>query len=178
MSRKPSRYLLLALLLALCLPALKARAGSLSTTFGVTMTVPKVCIILTSGSYAFGNYDPVSANKTTDLTTSASNFVSVYCTKNSTSVWVGFDAGTNSAKAPAGSTRAVSDGSSDYIGYDFYQDNTWTTLWGNTQATGEALTGFTSAFTPVQATAYGKAPHGQDVPAGSYTDTITATVNF
>jgi len=142
------------------------------------MTVTRNCKITTSGTFNFGNYDPVVANASAPLNVTTPAFISVNCNKNTTSVWVGLDAGTNSSHAPAGSTRAVSDGSGDYIGYDFYQDSAFTTLWGNTQATAPTLGPFTSAKTPVTATVYGQAPAGQDVPVGTYTDTITATVNF
>lgn len=178
--RKPSRYLLLlsAVSLAFGLPVLRAQAGSSSTTFQVSMTVARNCKITTSGTFNFGNYDPVVANASAPLNVTTPAFISVNCNKNTPSVWVGLDAGTNSSHAPAGSTRAASDGAGDYIGYDFYQDSAFTTLWGNTQATAPTIGPFTSAKTPVTATVYGQAPAGQDVPVGTYTDTITATVNF
>jgi len=178
--RKPSRYLILlsAVSLAFGLPVLRAQAGSSSTTFQVSMTVARNCKITTSGTFNFGNYDPVVANASAPLNVTTPAFISVNCNKNTKSIWVGLDAGTNSSHAPAGSTRAVSDGNGDYIGYDFYQDSAFTTLWGNTQATAQTLGPFTSAKTPVTATVYGQAPAGQDVPVGTYTDTITATVNF
>jgi len=178
--RKPSRYLLLgsAISLAFGLPVLRAQAGSSSTTFQVSMTVARNCKITTSGTFNFGNYDPVVANASAPLNVTTPAFISVNCNKNTASVWVGLDAGANSSHAPAGSTRAASDGAGDYIGYDFYQDSAFTTLWGNTQATAPTLGPFTSAKTPVTATVYGQAPAGQDVPVGTYTDTITATVNF
>ncbi len=178
--RKPSRYLILlsAVSLAFGLPVLRAQAGSSSTTFQVSMTVTQNCKITTSGNFNFGNYDPVVANALAPLQVTTPGFISVNCNKNTTSVWVGLDTGTNSSHAPTGSTRAVSDGNGDYIGYDFYQDSAFTTVWGNTSATAPTLGPFTSAKTPVTANVYGQAPAGQDVPAGTYTDTITATVNF
>ncbi|MBX5452391.1 MAG: spore coat U domain-containing protein [Acidobacteriia bacterium] len=177
---KPSRYLLLFSLLpfAFGLPALPVQAGSSSATFQVGMKIVRNCRITTSGTFNFGNYDPVVANASAPLRVTVPTFISVNCTKNTPSVWVGLNRGRNSKHAPAGSHRAASDGKRNYIGYDFYQDSTFTTLWENTRATAPTLGPFTSAKTAVTVTAYGQAPAGQDVPVGTYTDTITATVNF
>ena len=63
--------------------------------------------------------------------------------------------------------------------YNLYLDASRTTIWGD-------LTGGTSAYTNASpprnqdnpVTIYGRIPAGQDVSAGSYGDTITATINF
>ncbi|SRR5579875_823795 len=177
MSRRRLRCFLFAVVLAL-LPAFKASAGTSSTTFGVSMAVARNCKIATTGTYNFGAYDPVVANASSSLQVTSANFISVNCNKNTSSVWVGLDAGTHSGHAPSGSTRAASDGNGNYIGYDFYQDSAFTTLWGNTASTAPTLGPFNSSKTAVTANVYGQAPGGQDVPVGTYTDTITATVNF
>jgi len=142
------------------------------------MKVVRNCKIASSGTFNFGDYDPVVANASTPLRVTVPTFISVNCNKHTPSVWVGLNRGRNSRHAPRGSHRAASDGKGNYIGYDFYQDSAFTTLWENTRATAPTLGPFTSAKTPVTATVYGQAPAGQDVPVGTYTDTITATVNF
>jgi spore coat protein U-like protein len=58
-----------------------------------------------------------------------------------------------------------------------YQDSSRSTVWGNSGA--ELLS---PSAAPSKATrdftVYGRIPSNQDVPAGSYGDTVTATVNF
>jgi spore coat protein U-like protein len=178
--RKSSGALLLfsVLSLAFGLVVLPALAGSSSTTFQASMTVPRSCKVTISGSFNFGNYDPVVANASAPLNVTVPAFLSVYCTKGTPSVWVGLNTGTNSSHAPAGMNHAASDGKGNYVGYEFYQDPAFTTVWGNTQATAPTFGPFNSAKTPATAHVYGRAPAGQDLPAGTYTDTITATVNF
>ena len=98
--------------------------------------------------------------------------MSIACTKGATTT-IGLDLGSNAS----GSTRRLTDGSSNYLTYELYQDSGRSTVWGNSGA---------GLFTPVAApskasrafTAYGRVAGAQDVPAGTYTDTVTATVNF
>jgi len=179
-SRRLSGYrvFLWAALLAFGLAVLPALAGSSSTTFQTSMTVPRSCKITIAGSFNFGNYDPVVANASAPLNVTVPAFISVYCTKGTPSAWVGLNTGINSSHALAGAQHAASDGKGNYVGYEFYQDPTFTTVWGNTQATAPTFGPFNSAKIPATAHIYGRAPAGQDIPAGTYTDTITATVNF
>jgi spore coat protein U-like protein len=154
------------------LAAAPAFAGSATSNFTVTASVANNCSISTTG-ISFGAYDPIVANATTALDSTGS--VTIACTKGATTT-IGLNAGNNGANA-TGTTRAMKSGS-DYLSYEIYQNTGRTTLWGNSGA---------DLFTPVAApssaprtfTTYGRVPAGQDVPAGaSYTDTVTATVNF
>ena len=58
-----------------------------------------------------------------------------------------------------------------------YKDSARTAVWGDA---GGALysAGAAPSKAPRAFTVYGRVPAGQDVPAGSYSDTIVATVNF
>jgi len=71
----------------------------------------------------------------------------------------------------------MKDATTDYLTYELYQETGRTTVWGTT---GTALLSIGAA--PSKAartfTVYGRIPSGQDLPAGSYTDTVQATVNF
>ena len=97
--------------------------------------------------------------------------VSIACTKGAVTT-VGLDAGTN---ATAGTRRLATSG--NFLTYELYQDSNHSTVWGNS---GAAL--YNSGTAPSRAArtfqVYGRLLAGQDVPAGSYTDTITAVVNF
>ena len=69
--------------------------------------------------------------------------------------------------------------SSEALTYNLYLDASRTTIWGDG-------TGGTQAYSDpsakknqsVTVTIYGRIPAGQDVSAVSYSNTITATINF
>ena len=98
--------------------------------------------------------------------------VTIACTKGATTT-IGLGLGGNAS----GSTRRLTDGSGNYLTYEAYQDSSHATVWGTS---GAGL--LTPAAAPSKAarnfTVYGRIAGNQDVPAGSYTDTVTATVNF
>jgi spore coat protein U-like protein len=145
------------------------QAGSASSSLSVSATVVNNCTI-TTAALAFGTYDPVGANTSASL--DATGTVSISCTKGAATT-IGLGLGSNAS----GSTRRLSDGASNFLTYEMYQDSGRTTVWG---ATGGAL--FTPPAAPSKAlrgfAVYGRISGGQDVPAGSYADTVTATVNF
>lgn len=130
------------------------------------------CNFTSSNTMDFLSYDPTGANATAPL--GGTVVVSVRCTRGAT-VTIGIDTGANAANAPAGSTRAMKLGT-NYLGYDFYQDSTYATLWTNS---GPGLYSFVSpSNAPNPVTVFGKVPGGQDVSAGLYQDTVQVTVNY
>jgi spore coat protein U-like protein len=149
-----------------------AVAGSKSTTFNVTSTVSANCTI-SATDLTFGAYDPVVANKTTALDVNTT--VTVLCTKGSSGVTVGLDLGIHTVAG----NRFMSNGT-DPLQYQLYSDSAGGTVWGNS---GAGLVTW-PVFGPIGAgagtphTVFGRVPAGQDVSVGSYSDTITATVNF
>lgn len=151
---------------------LSSIAAQKSQNMPVQAQVNVNCNFTSTPTMDFLSYDPTGANATAAL--GASVGVSVRCTKGA-SVSIGIDTGANAANAPIGSTRAMKNGT-NYLGYDFYHENTYTTLWTNT---GGGLYSFTSASsTPFTVPIYGKVPQAQDVPAGLYQDTVVVTVNY
>ena len=151
------------------LVATTAHAGSASTSLALSASVSNNCTISTA-PVGFGSYDPVVANASANL--DGTGTVSIACTKGATTT-IGLDLGSNAS----GSVRRLTDGSSNYLTYELYQDSGRSTVWGNA---GAGL--FTPAAAPSKAsrsfTAYGRVAGSQDVPAGTYADTVTATVNF
>ena len=140
-----------------------------STNLGVSATVINNCLISTS-ALAFGSYDPVVGNSAADL--DGTGVVSVACTKG-VSPTIALGLGSNAS----GSTRRMSDGSGNFLTYELYKETGRVTVWG---AAGGALLSTSAA--PSKAardfTVYGRVTAGQDATAGSYTDTVVATVNF
>lgn len=147
-------------------------AGSASTSLAVSATVATNCTITTS-AVNFGTYDPVVVNASAPL--DGTGTVTVACTKG-TNATIGLGAGANSAQA-SGTTRAMAGPSGNYLSYELYQDSGRTTVWTDS-GTGLRSTGAAPNKAPRDFTVYGRVPGGQDVEAGSYNDTVTATVNF
>ena len=146
-----------------------AHAASASASLSVSAAVANNCTISTT-ALAFGTYDPVVAQASADLDGTGS--VTIACTKGA-STTIGLGLGSN----PSGATRRLGDGASNFLNYEVYMDSVRATVWGNS---GAAL--LTPPAAPSKGarsfTVYGRIVGNQDVPAGSYTDTVTATVNF
>lgn len=144
-------------------------AGSATANLSVSASVAVNCTIST-GALAFGSYDPVVTHASSPLDGTGS--VTIACTKGSSQT-IGLGLGSNAS----GSQRRMTDGSSNYLNYELYQNSARTTVWGNS---GADL--YTPAAAPSKAartfTVYGRVAANQDVPAGTYTDTVVATVNF
>ena len=111
-----------------------------------------------------------SANATSAL--DATGSVIVACTKGSTAT-VGMGLGAN----VSGAVRRMVFSTSNYLTYELYTETTRTTVWGTAGgallSTGVAQTKAARSFT-----VYGRVAAAQDVPAGAFTDTVVATVNF
>jgi spore coat protein U-like protein len=144
-------------------------AATASNPLTVSATVINNCLINTS-ALAFGSYDPVVGNTSADL--DGAGVVSVACTKG-VAPTIALGLGSNAS----GSTRRMSDGSGNYLTYELYKESGHVTVWG---ASGGALLSTSAAPSKASRdfTVYGRVTAGQDATAGSYTDTVVATVNF
>jgi spore coat protein U-like protein len=169
-----ARKLLAAGVAALAISAASSTdAATATSNLSVTASVTANCTISTT-AVAFGAYDPVVTNATTAL--NGTGTVSVNCTSgDSTTVTLGQGANAGTGSTDAAPARRLNDGGSDFLNYTLYQDTGRSTVWGNTTGTGVAYTG-TGLVTVL--TVYGAVAAGQNVPAGSYTDTVVATITF
>ena len=160
--------LALALTAGLAAATTTLSASTATSTMAVSATVVNNCTI-TTNPIAFGTYDPIVAQASSPL--DAPGAVVLTCTKGAVTT-VGLDGGVNGT---SGARRLASSGS--FLTYELYQDSSHSTVWGND---GAAL--YNSGTSPSKDArtfqVYGRLLGGQDVPAGSYTDTITAIVNF
>jgi spore coat protein U-like protein len=149
--------------------AAPAFAATATANLSVTATVTNNCTISTT-PVAFGVYDPVVAHASTNL--DGTGTVVVTCTKGAVTT-VGLGLGSN----VTGSTRRLKDAGTNYLTYELYRDAGRVTVWGTA---GGAL--LSPGAAPSKAartfTVYGQIPANQDIPAGTYTDTVVATVNF
>lgn len=141
----------------------------------MTATVATNCTINTTTQLAFGTYDPLGANASTPL--NGTGQIQVACTKGTNSPLIGMDLGQNAS----GTTRRMAAGG-EYLNYEIYQPDAagtgcpYTTVWGNGGAA--RYDPGTVNKTGKNITVCGRIPENQDVAAGSYTDTVTATINF
>jgi spore coat protein U-like protein len=143
--------------------------GSDSRFFTVSVTILAECNVSTS-PLTFGNYDPVVTNAASNLDNTT--LVNVYCTKG-TPVTVTLDNGTWAS----GTTRRLKSAAGNFLTYEMYKDAARGVIWNGTNTnTGTS----TSKLTPINNgfTVYGRVPSAQDIPAGSYSDTVTVTVNY
>jgi spore coat protein U-like protein len=166
------RFLMLAA--ACALGAGGVFAATATTTFTVTAAVSANCTISATG-ISF-TYDPVSANATTAAT--ATGTVTIACTKGS-GPSIGLNAG-NNAGAVAGVTRAMANGA-NRLGYELFQQAAAPgngAVWSDIGGANPLNAGVSPSKAARSFTVQAQIPAGQDVSVGSYSDTITATVNF
>lgn len=142
-------------------------AATVGTTFNVTTSVVSACSV-SAANLAFGNYDPLSVLNT-DGTTTVTVTCSLLAPYN-----IGFDTGLHGSSV---STREMQlDGETETIGYGLYRDALRTLNWGNTVGT-DTLSGVGTGLA-IPTAVYGRISAQQNVPVGSYADTITVTVTY
>lgn len=156
-----------------------ALADTATANLTVSASVSKRCTISTT-ALAFGAYDPIGANATAPL--NGSGAVSVACSKGSTGLTIGLGDGANAS----GTQRQLkAAGGTDLLPYDLFQPGSTTpgtacsfpasTAWNETST-------LTLDEAPSKAArtynVCGTIPANQDVAAGSYADTVVATINF
>jgi spore coat protein U-like protein len=150
-----------------------AFAGSATSSMSVSASVSDNCTI-SAGALSFGSYDPGVANASTPLDGSGS--ISVLCTLDaSASIELGQGSNADAGSLDATPLRRLSDGAGNYLSYELDQDVAHLVLWGNTSGSGVGHTG-TGASESIAV--YGRIAAAQNVPSGSFTDTVVATINF
>ena len=128
-----------------------------------------VCSITTT-PVAFGTYDVFSSTPT-DTTGS----VSFTCNGSARNVVVTLSQGSSSTFNP----RKMTGPSSETMNYNLYLDAACNVIWGDgTSSTSTYTNANPPNNIPIVVTIYGRISAGQDVRAGTYTDTVTAIVNF
>jgi spore coat protein U-like protein len=144
-------------------------AATTTTTFTASAIIAASCSVAAT-NLAFGNYAATSATALTGSST-----VNVYCTAG-TPYTIALNAGTGTGSTFA--PRHMNNGAS-LMNYNLYTASGLTTVWGDASA-GTSTVGGTGVgvLTAGPSTVYGSIPIGQDLPPGTYSSTITVTVNF
>jgi len=143
-----------------------------SKSLTVSATVNNACSLSSSGgTLAFGTYDAMGANAGTPLTQSAS--IQLQCT-NGTTARVLLDQGQNpsAASTDALPLRNLTNGAAK-LTYQLYTTSGRTNVWDNTIGVSQSVGG-----TGQPLNIYGNIPPGQNVPPGTYTDTVIISVNY
>ena len=161
------------LLVFSCVPA---HAGTNTGNLMPTMTLAKACVTSpASTTLSFPQYLPNSSV----AVTAAPTAITITCTNGD--AWsITASNGNNSSHATgtcgsAACTRAMTDGSAHYIGYDLFVGAccSGTTVWNNANK----ISG-TGDGTAQSIDFWGEVAPSQNVPAATYTDTVVATYTY
>jgi spore coat protein U-like protein len=150
-----------------------ALAATITTNMAVSSSVTATCVIA-AAPLSFAAYNTV-----TTANVDAEAILTVTCTNGTPGIQITLGQGLTPA---TGSTTAIplrqmTNGGAGRLAYFLYQETGRTTVWGDTLATAPAAVVGTGAAQT--ATVFGRIPSGQTtVVAGTYTDTVVATVNF
>lgn len=137
----------------------------------VTASVQTSCQI-TGGTLAFGVYDTIGG-----AAVDASTSVSVECTAGTiATITLGQGDHADTGSSDSAPLRRMSNGVSSYLSYFLFSNSERDLVWANTAGTGVEYSA--SNANAANLTVYGRLSAGQDVPAGSYSDTVVATVTF
>jgi spore coat protein U-like protein len=141
--------------------ALYAIAGA-----AACFAAPASACTISTTSVAFGTYNPGSATAL-----DGTGAVNLICpTSVRTGPVVSISTGNSGSYAP----RRMNSGTNT-LDYNLYTSATRVTVWGNgTAGTARVTAPRLTSSTPI----YGRIPAGQNVRAGTYTDTLTVTVTF
>jgi spore coat protein U-like protein len=126
------------------------------------------CSASTSG-VGFGTYDWQSA-----VSDDSAGSVSINCTGEGFLLFPTVSLSTGSSGSFA--SRRMTNGASN-LQYNLYTDSARTSVWGNGSA-GSSTVSVPVFFGSGSRTIYGRMPIGQQVPSGTYSDTIVVTVEY
>lgn len=155
-------------LAALLLAAETSHATTTTTTFTASAVIAASCTV-SATNLAFGTYSATSGTALTGTST-----INVYCTSG-TPYTVAMNVGSGGGTF---ATRAMANGG-NLMNYNLYTSAAHTTVWGDgTSSTATVAGNGAGVLTSSPNTVYGDIPIAQDLPAGTYTSTITVTVSY
>lgn len=166
---------LLAVAVSLAASPFAADATQATANFGVQLAVQNSCTMTAGNTASDIDFGSVTGNIASDIDSSTS--LTVNC-NNGAVYHVGLNDGLH---ASSGQRRMASATTSGFVNYELYSDATRTTRWGQTAAGGTANDQDGNGSNSDQIlTVYARVPGSplQSVGAGTYNDTITATIEF
>ena len=150
-----------------------AQAATKQTTFQVSATVNPVCVV-SAGAMNFGTYDATAA-------LAATSQIDVRCTNGAT-YQVALSAGNGTY-----GTRLLKGNGTNTMAYNLYSSDPSAgsaSVWGDGSTSTATVSGTGKGMASANAvphTVYGQLPNitaNQNAPTGTYTDTITVSVNY
>ncbi len=159
---------------ALCLCGSNAAmAATITNTFTVSSTISDACSTPSAGNLDFGTYNPLSGSNATATAT-----ITITCTSTTTITSVTLSAG-GSGSINSRQMSKTGDATKK-LNYQLYKDSGRTTVWGDgTNGATNNVTGNAGTGSAQTLTVYGTIAASQtSVVPGSYTDTITVTINY
>lgn len=155
--------------LGLLAPVAAAASDHVTAEVQVSAVVVPNCR-LAIDPLVFGSYDPLGAHVNASL--DGFTQMTVTCTRQ-TQATIVMDGGRNAGQD---ARVRVLESSGQNLSYQLFRDSARTQVWGRgSDAYAFVSTGGIAGQT---VTVYARIPSGQDVPAGTYTDVITASVDF
>jgi spore coat protein U-like protein len=147
--------------------ALAVLAGVLLASTASAQSSPSCTISTTSVN--FGNYNVFDSAAVVSTGT-----ITYSCNAHATNISISLSKGSSSSYNP----RLMVKGA-EALAYNLFTDATRTSVWGD----GTGGTSVYSRANPpnnsnLSLTVYGQIPPGQDVSAGTFSDTVSATINF
>lgn len=154
--------------------AFLAGSGSAAAATTGVLTVSAQVAGACSISNATIDAGPIDA--TSSSPTDFSGTVDVTCTSG-TNATIELDAGGGGGASASISNRYMNDGSSHFMAYHLYSDESRTSNWGDIASGGDVAYTGNGANKPV--TVYGRIDGGQyELPVGSYSDTVNMTITI
>ncbi|HTM63538.1 MAG TPA: spore coat U domain-containing protein [Gammaproteobacteria bacterium] len=148
-----------------------AIAATTTQAVNVSANVNANCKLSNPVTVAFGNYDPIDVNFSTDLLASGS--FDIRCTKGVTAALTinnGNNFSSPNRRMIGGTDNSV------FLTYQLYTTSGRTIVWDSTVGGTVSYTAASSSnFTE---TIYGTIPSGQSVSAQAYSDSVTVTATF
>jgi spore coat protein U-like protein len=149
-------------------------ASYASTDMDVSTLVGEACLVSIATSMGFADYAPLTTHSGADLIKDST--ISAHCTLDTTAT-ISLSVGLNPV-APANTAapvRRMSNGATGLLAYNLYRDPARTVIWGAGSGNGASYTG-TGSSTDVLI--FGKIGAGLVVPNGTYTDTVTVSIEL
>lgn len=143
-------------------------AATSSTTFDVQAQILSSCAV-SGANLSFGNYDASSAS-----VLDASSTLSVNCTQGTAYV-VKLDVGSGGGSYV---NRTMANGA-NVLAFNLYRNAARSEVWGDESGATLSVSGTGSGLLTANShTVYGRVPIGQDEIPGTYSSTITVTVEY
>ncbi|MNE07509.1 Spore Coat Protein U domain protein [compost metagenome] len=160
--------------------ASQAQAATVTGSINSTLTLISACQVngssgtsgLNFGALNFGTQDALFVTANAQVLGGGGGAMSILCSAGTVPV-VKVRAGLHDGQS-SGGTRALADGSGNFVPYDLYTDTGRTTL----LAVDGTITLPTSTGVAQTVNLYGKAVGKAGLPAGVYSDTISVELSF